>query len=140
MIQYLPTLLSCVCACVFTVLLNGTIIIKRFRKFYCFLIFGTILLILFIPDCPLLSRISETTPSFSYQTSHTCGPLPLDVHLIFFEPIWITILYLEPNLDFQIFLNFSKTNHRIFNCDISNHRSVQVLPFIFFELRALTLS
>ena len=76
--------------------------------------------------------------AFSHQTSHTCRPSPLIVHLIFFERIQITILDLEANPCFQIFLNISKTYHRIFNCDISKRRSGQELPFIFFELRALT--
>ena len=75
--------------------------------------------------------------TFSHQTSYTCGPLPLVVHLILFETIWITILDLEPNLDFKIILNISKTNHGIFISNVSNCRSGQVLPFIFFDLRAL---
>ena len=74
----------------------------------------------------------------SHKTSHTCGPLPLVVHLIFFEPIQITILDLEPNPCFQTPLIISKTYHWIFNCNISNRRSGQELPFIFFELRAAT--
>ena len=74
----------------------------------------------------------------SHKTSHTCGPLPLVVHLIFFEPIQIAILDLEPNPCFQTPLIISKTYHWIFNCNISNRRSGQELPFIFFELRALT--
>ena len=76
--------------------------------------------------------------SFSHQTSHTCRPSPLIVHLIFFEPIRITILDLEANPWFQIFLNISKTYHRIFNCNIAKRRPGQELPFIFFELRAPT--
>ena len=76
--------------------------------------------------------------AFSHQTSHTCRPSPLIVHLIFFEPIRITILDLEANPCFQIFLNISKTYHRSFTCDISKRRSGQELPFLFFELRALT--
>ena len=76
--------------------------------------------------------------AFSHQTSHTCRPLPLIVHLIFFERIQITILDLEPNPCFQTFLIISKTYHRIFNCNTSKRRSGQELPFIFFELRAPT--
>ena len=76
--------------------------------------------------------------AFSHQTSHTCRPSPLIVHLVFIEPIRITILDLEANPCFMIFLNISKTYHRSFNCDISKRRSGQELPFIFFELRALT--
>ena len=52
--------------------------------------------------------------------------------------IRITILDLEPNPCFQIFLNISEINDRIFNCNISKRRSGQELPFIFFELRAPT--
>ena len=76
--------------------------------------------------------------TFSHQTSHTCGYLPLVVHLIFFKLIRISTLDLEPNLDFQIFLNISKTNGRIFNCNIPNRRSNQVLSFILLELIATT--
>ena len=75
---------------------------------------------------------------FSHNISHTCRPLPLIVHLIFFERIRITVLDLEPNPCFQIFLNISEINDRIFNCNISKRRSGQELPFIFFELRAVT--
>ena len=52
--------------------------------------------------------------------------------------IRITVLDLEPDPCFQIFLNISETNYRIFNCNMSNRRSSQELPFIFFELRAPT--
>ena len=52
--------------------------------------------------------------------------------------IRITVLDLEPDPCFQIFLNISETNYRIFNWNISNRRSSQELPFIFFELRAAT--
>ena len=51
--------------------------------------------------------------------------------------IRITVLDLEPDPCFQIFLNISETNYRIFNCNMSNRRSSQELPFIF-ELRAPT--
>ena len=51
--------------------------------------------------------------------------------------IRITVLDLEPDPCFQIFPNISETNYRIFNCNISNRRSGQELPFIF-ELRAPT--
>ena len=80
----------------------------------------------------------QNRTTFSHQTSHTCRPFPLIVHLIFFERIRITILDLEPNPCFQTFLNISETNHRIFNWNISKRSSGQELPFIFFELRAPT--
>ena len=105
--------------------------------FYCFLSFGTILfIILFFSTSPFARENLRNRNVFSHQTSHTCRPLPLIVHLIFFERIWITILDLEPNPCFQTFLIISKTYHRIFNCNISKRRSGQELPFIFFELRA----
>ena len=97
-----------------------------------------LVIIIFFPHHPLLAKISETANAFSHQTSHTCRPLPLIVHLIFFERIQITILDLEPNPCFQIFLNISKPYHQIFNCNTSKRRSGQELPFIFFELRAPT--
>ena len=74
----------------------------------------------------------------SHKTSHTCGPLPLVEHLIFFEPIQITILDLEPDPCFQTLLIISKTYNRIFNCSISKCRSGQELPFISFALRTST--
>ena len=52
--------------------------------------------------------------------------------------IRITVLDLEPNPCFQIFLNISEINDRIFNCSISKRSSGQEQPFIFFELRAPT--
>ena len=52
--------------------------------------------------------------------------------------IRITVLDLEPDPCFQILLNISEANYRIFNCNMSNRRSSQELPFIFFELRAPT--
>ena len=52
--------------------------------------------------------------------------------------IRITVLDLEPNPCFQIFLNISEINDRIFNCGISKRSSGQELLFIFFELRAAT--
>ena len=52
--------------------------------------------------------------------------------------IWITVLDLEPNPDFQTFLIISETYHQIFKCNTSKRRSGQELLFIFFELRAAT--
>ena len=108
-----------------------------FGIFYCFFSFCTILcIILFFSGPPFARKNLRNHNSFNHQTSHTCGPLSLVVHMIFFEPIRITILDLEPNPCFQIFLNISETNDRIFNCNISKRSSGQELPFIFFELRA----
>ena len=118
------------------------IVIKRFQYigiFYCFSNFGTILIIIlfFSGQAIGIANLRNRT-TFSHQTSHTCRPLPLIVHLIFFERIRITILDLEPNPCFQTFLNISETNDRIFNWNISKRSSGQELPFIFFELRAPT--
>ena len=137
-----------------------------FGIFYCFSSFGTILFIIikrfrrkirnlllffvfryypfyyyyyyFSSASPFARENLRNRNAFSHQTSHTCRPLPLIVHTIFFERIQITILDLEPNPCFQIFLNISKPYHRIFNCNTSKRRSGQKLPFIFFELRAPT--
>ena len=87
---------------------------------------------------PFARKNLRNCNAFSHQTSHTCRPLPLIVHLIFFGRIRITNLDLEPNPCFQTFFNISKPYHRIFNCDTSKRRSGQELPFIFFELRAPT--
>ena len=107
--------------------------VNSFGIFNCFLIFGTIL-ILFFSGLPFVLLNLRNHNTFSHQASHTYGPLP---HvMIFFKWVWITILDPEPNLDFQIFLNMSKTNHQIFNYNISDHTSGQVLPFIFPDLRA----
>ena len=89
-------------------------------------------------ESPFARENLRNRNAFSHQTSHTCRPSPLIVHLIFFEPIRITILDLEANPCCEIFLNISKTYHQSFNCDISKRRSGQELPFIFFELRAPT--
>ena len=86
----------------------------------------------------MLAKISKTATLSVTKLYHTCRPLPLIMHLIFFERIRITILDLEPNPCFQIFLIISKTYHRSFNCNTSKRRSEQELPFIFFELRAPT--
>ena len=101
----------------------------RYYPFYYYSVFS---------ESPFARENLRNHNAFSHQTSHTCRPLPLIVHLIFFERIRITILDLEPNPCFQTFLNISEINYRIFNCNISKRRSGQELPFIFFELRALT--
>ena len=89
-------------------------------------------------ESPFARKYLRNRNAFSHQTSHTCRPSPLIVHLIFFERIRITILDLEPNPCFQTFLIISKTYYRIFNCNTSKRRSGQELTFIFFELRAPT--
>ena len=92
-----------------------------------------------LPDRPLLLGISETaTPSVT-KTSHTCGPLPLVMLLIFFEPFQITILDLEPNPDFQIFLYISETYYSTFNFNTSTRRSQLGQHFISFELSSCKL-
>ena len=110
-----------------------------FGMFYCFFSFGTILfIILFFSGPPFARKNLRNNNTFNHQTSHTCRPSPLIMHMIFFELIRITILDLEPNPCFQTLLIISKTYHWIFNCNTSKRRSGQELPFIFFELRAPT--
>ena len=114
-----------------------------FGIFYCFLVseLSFLLLLFRLFRTALCSQKNlRNCNTFSHQTSHTCRSSPLIVHLIFFEPIRIPILDLEPNPCFQMFLNISKACHRIFNCNISkrSYRSRQELSFIFFELRAPT--
>ena len=124
----------------------GAILIKRFRILRNLLLFFVFryypfyyyYYYYFFSASPFARENLRNRNAFSHQTSHTCRPLPLIVHLIFFERIQITILDLEPNPCFQIFLNISKPYHRIFNCNTSKRRSGQELPFIFFELRAPT--
>ena len=81
-------------------------------------------------ESPFARKYLRNRNAFSHQTSHTCRPSPLIVHLIFFERIRITILDLEPNPCFQTFLIISKTYYRIFNCNTSKRRSGQELTFI----------
>ena len=98
---------------------------------FSFFNFSTIPIIILFPDRRSRSGISET--AVSHQTSHTYGPLPLAVHLIFFETIQNIILDLEPNLGFQIFLNIFETNDQIFSFYISKRSSDQELPLIFLS-------
>ena len=92
----------------------------------------------FFSGPPFAPKNLRNRNAFNHQTSHTCRPSPLIVHMISFKPIRITILDLEPDPCFQIFLNISKIYYRIFNCNTSKRRSGPELPFIFFELRAPT--
>ena len=122
----------------------GTLLfIKRFQYigiFYCFSNFGTILIIIilfFSRQAIGIANLPNRT-TFSHQTALIYGPLSDGVHKSILVSIHITVLDLEPNLDFQTFLIISKTYHRIFNCNTSRRRSGQELPFIFFELRAPT--
>ena len=120
------------------------ILIKRFQYigiFYCFSNFGTILIIiiiLFFSGQAIGNANLWNRTTFSHQTLLIHGPLSDGVHKTILVSIHITILDLEPNLDFQTFLIISKTYHQIFNCNTSKRRSGQELPFIFFELRAPT--
>ena len=125
-----------------TVACNCSILVKRFRILRNLLLFFEFryypFYYYFFSESPFARENLKNRNSFSYQTSHTCRPLPLIMHLIFFERIRITILDLEPDPCFQTFLIISKTYHRIFNCNTSKRRSGQELLFIFFELRAAT--
>ena len=77
----------------------------------CFFSYSTILFVLFFGLAFALVNLRYHN-TFSHQTSHTCGPLPFVMHLIFLGLIWITILDLEPNPCFRITLSISKTTHR----------------------------
>ena len=123
----------------------GTPLVKRFRILRNLLLFFEFRYYPFyyyyysvFSESPFARKYLRNRNAFSHQTSHTCRPSPLIVHLIFFERIRITILDLEPNPWFQTFLIISKTYYRIFNCSTSKRRSGQELTFIFFELRAPT--
>ena len=124
-----------------TVACNCSRLVKRFRILRNLLLFFVFRYYPFyyysVFSGPTFARENlRNRNAFSHQTSHTCRPSSLIVHLIFFEPIQITILDLEANPCFQTFLIISKTYYRIFNCNTSKRRSGQELPFIFFELRA----
>ena len=129
-----------------TVACNSSILVKRFQYigiFYCFSNFGTILIIiiiiiLFFSGQAIGNANLRNRTTFSHQTALIHGPLSDGVHKTILVSIHITVLDLEPNLDFQTFLIISKTDHRIFNCNTSKRRFGQELPFIFFELRAPT--
>ena len=75
--------------------------------------------------------------TYSLQTSHTGRPLSDLVQGLFFESIRIAIRDLECIMDFQFFLHISTSYHSIFNFNTSLRRSLLVLYFIFFDLRAL---
>ena len=90
----------------------------------------------FISGHPFGTRNLQNSITFSHQTPFVDRPISDDVHKSVLVLIRITVLDLEPNPCFQIFLNISETKDRIFNCNISNRRSGQVLPSIFFKLRA----
>ena len=76
--------------------------------------------------------------TFSHQTQAHIWTLIRQCAARVLVLIRITVLDLEPNPDFQIFLIISKTYHRIFKSSTSKRRSGQELLFIFFELRAAT--
>ena len=97
-----------------------------------------IIIILFFSGQAIGIANLQNRSTFSHQTPLIYGPLSDSVHKSILVSIHITVLDLEPNLDFQTFLIISKTYHRIFNCNTSKRRSGQELPFIFLELRAPT--
>ena len=63
-----------------------------FGIFYCFLSFSTILMLFFSGPMIKIANLRNCN-TFSHHTSRTCGPLPLVMHLIFFNqsglPFWI---------------------------------------------------
>ena len=75
--------------------------------------------------------------TYSLQTSHTGRSLSDLVQRLFFVSIRIASRDLERIMDFQFFLHISTTNNSIFNFNTSMRRSLLVLYFIFFDLRAL---
>ena len=97
-----------------------------------------IIIILFFPDTRLDHRKSPKPHHIQPPNSTHTWTLIRHIAARVSVLIRITVLDLEPDPCFQIFLNISETNYRIFNCNISNRRSGQELPFIFFELRAPT--
>ena len=96
-----------------------------------------IIIILFFPDTRLSSKSPKPHHIQPPNSTHT-WTLIRHIAARVLVLIRITVLDLEPDPCFQIFLNISETNYRIFNCNISNRRSSQELPFILFELRAAT--
>ena len=127
----------CCCCCYYYYYYYQKILITS-ESFIVFLVSVLSILLFFFFGQMIGIENLRNRNTVSHQTSHTCGPLPLVIQLIFFKPIQTTILDLEPNPCFQTLLIISKTYYRIFNCNISKHRTGQGLPFIFFELRAPT--
>ena len=112
---------------------------RIFVIFYCCFTFGTILnIFLLLSANSFAGYLLKNCCTYSLQISqagrHLCNLAPL----LFFESIWIANRDLERIMDFQFFLHNSKTYHPIFNFNISMRRSLLVLYFIFFDLRALT--
>ena len=119
-----------------------TWVIKRFQitleSFIVFLVSVLSLILFFHASGSSFARVNlQNRNTFSHQTSHTCEPLPLVMHLIFIEPIQITILDLELNPYLQIFLYIYETYYSIFNFNTFTRRSQLGQHFTFFELRAL---
>ena len=105
-----------------------------FGIFYCFFNFGTILIfILFISGRALWQTKSPKTYHIQPPNSTHIWTLIRQCAVRVSVLIRITVLDLEPNPCFQIFLNISETNDRIFNCNISKRSSGQELPVIFLS-------
>ena len=107
-------------------------------SFLVIIIIIIIIIILFFSGHAIVIANLQNRITFSHQTPLIHGPLSDTLQRAFRCWSGITILDLEPDPCFKIFLNISKTNYRIFNCNMSNRRSGQELPFIFFELRVPT--
>ena len=97
-----------------------------------------IIIILFFTGQAIGIANLQNRITFSHQTPLIHGPLSDTLQRAFWCWSGLPFWDLEPDPCFQIFLNISETNYRIFNCNMYNRRSSQELPFIFFELRALT--
>ena len=92
----------------------------------------------FLPDGRDRNRKSPKPHPFQPPNSTHMWTLIRQCAVCVLVLIRITVLDLEPNPDFQTFLNISETYHRIFKCNTSKRKSGQGLLFIFFELRATT--
>ena len=121
-------------------------LVKRFRFYRNLLLFFEFryypyyylfIIILFFPDTRLSSQISKTASHSATKLHSYMDPYLTHCSARFgVDPDYRSGSMPDPC--FQIFLNISETNYRIINCNISNRRSSQELPFIFFELRAAT--
>ena len=96
-----------------------------------------LLLFSFLSANSIAGYLLKNCYTYSLQTLHTGRPLSDLVQGLFFVSIRITSRDLERIMDFQFFLHISTTYHSIFNFNTSMRRSLLVLYFIFFDLRAL---
>ena len=126
-----------------------SILIKRlqfhwiffFFFFFFLLLFSNLvlfLLFLFYPDSLLGCRISEATTHLANKLQSHIDPC-----LTMCSACFVVEFHYHSGFragsECSNFLIISKANHQIFiNCNISKHRSLQVLHFIVVHSRALT--